>query len=123
MIRVLTKSYEFSAAVAAYLIVAFSDAANSSKVGPATTATQPLVGTTGKVGVSAAGAIGDVERLGVPLVTLGAGVSAGDPLTANASSKAIKATVLGQRIIGFAEAPGVLNDVIPYLAAPGTLGA
>lgn len=121
MIRVLTKSHEASAAIGAYLIVAFSDAANSSKVATAASATGPLAGTTGQVGASAAGVMVDVEKLGIPKVTLGGTVGAGDPLTSDANGKAIKATVAGQRIIGFAEQPGVLNDIIDYRAAPGAL--
>jgi hypothetical protein len=121
MIRGLVLSYEASAAIGAYLIVAFSDAANSSKVAGATSATAPLVGTTGQVGASAAGQMVDVERTNVPRVTLGGTVAAGDPLTSNNASKAIKATVAGQRVIGFAEQPGVANDIINYAAAPGVL--
>ena len=121
MIRLLTKSHPASAAIGAYLIVAFSDAAASGKVGPATAATQPFAGTTGKIGASAAGVMVDVEKAGIVPVQLGGTVAAGDPLTANASSKAIKATVAGQRIIGFAEAPGTADDIIDYLSAPGVL--
>lgn len=123
MIQGLILSYEASAVIGAYLIAAFSDAANNSKVGPAAAATDKLAGTTGQVGASAAGAIVDLSKGGVPRVTLGGTVAAGDPLTANAAAKAVKATVLGQRIIGFAESPGVANDVITYTAAHGTLGA
>lgn len=122
MIRVLTVSYEAAAAIGACLIVAFVDAANSSKVGPAASATAPLAGTTGRVGASAAGQMVDVEKLGVAQVTLGGAIAAGDPLTANAAAKAVKATVAGQRIIGFAEEPGVADDIVNYLVAPGVLG-
>ncbi len=121
MIRRLTKSYEASAVIAAYIIVAFSDAAASSKVATASAATQPLAGTTGQVGASAAGLMVDVEKEGVPKVTLGGAVSAGDPLTSDANGKAVKATVAGSRVIGFAEQPGVAGDIIDYLSAPGTL--
>jgi hypothetical protein len=119
MIRGLVISREASAPIGGYLIAAFTDAANSSKVGPATAATQPLVGTTNSLGVKTAGDVVDIERSALPKVRLGGPVAAGDPLTANAASKAIEATVTGQRIIGFAEEPGVADDVIDYFAAPG----
>jgi hypothetical protein len=122
MMRLLTRSFEAAAPCAGYRIVAFVDAANSNKIGHATSATQPLAGTTGKFGGPAASMV-DVELLGVVPVQLGGTVGAGDPLTANASAKAIKATVAGQRIIGFAQRPGVLDDIINYMAAPGVLGA
>ena len=54
-------------------------------------------------------------------VQLGGAVSAGDPRTSDAEGKAIEATVAGQRSSGFAAAPGVEDDIIPYLCAPGVL--
>lgn len=121
MIRGLTRSYEASAPIAANRIVAFSDAANSSKIATASAANQPLAGTTGQLG-GGAGTMVDVNRSGVPTVQLGGTVGAGDPLTSNGVGKAIKATVAGQRIIGTAEQPGVLDDIIDYFSAPGVLG-
>lgn len=121
MIRGLTRSYEASALIAANRIVAFSDAANSSKIATASAATQPLAGTTGQLG-GAAGTMVDVAKSGVPTVQLGGTVGAGDPLTSNGVGKAIKATIAGQRIIGTAEQPGVADDIIDYFSAPGVLG-
>lgn len=121
MIRIVTLSYEASALCSPFSIMAFSDPANNSKIAPATSATQPLAGTTGKMG-GAAGTMVDVEKVGLPRVQLGGTVGAGDPLTSNAASRAIKATVAGQRIIGFAEQPGVADDIINYIGAPGVLG-
>jgi hypothetical protein len=112
------KSYEASAAVGAYLIVKFSDAASSSKVAAAAANTDPLIGTTGKLGCDAAGQMLDVVRGGLGQVTLGGTVSAGDPLTSDADGKAVKATVAAATnvsIIGWADAPGVAGDVIDYL--------
>jgi surface antigen len=113
------RSYEASAAVGSFLIVRFSDAANSSKVGPASAASQALVGTTGKVGASAAGVMVDVVRSGLGGVTLGGSVQAGDWLTSNADGKAIATTTAGDNVIGRAEQPGVAGDIIDYFAAPG----
>jgi hypothetical protein len=119
-IPTLIQSYRTEAAVSPYSIVAFSEAATTSLISHGAAATDPLVGTTGKLG-AAAGELADVYRGGLGEVTLGGTVAAGDPLTSNAAAKAIKATVAGSRIIGFADAPGVANDVIPYFAAPGVL--
>ncbi len=122
MIRTLTMSKEASAPIGAYLIAAFSDAANSGKVGPASGPNQPLVGTTGQVGASVAGVMVDIEQGGIPRVTLGGTVAAGDWLTSDANAKAVKVTVAGQRTIGRAEVPGVAGDIINYQAAPGVVG-
>lgn len=121
MIQGLFRSYEAIALIAAYRIAAFGDAANSSKIVTASSATQPLAGTTGQVG-GGAGAMVDLAKTAIPQVQLGATVAAGDPLTSNATGKAIKATVAGQRIIGFAEQPGIADDIIDYFSAPGVLG-
>ena len=120
MIQKLILSYEASAAIGPYLIAKFSDAANSKKIAPAAAATDPLVGTTGQLGGDV-GDLVDIDRAGIGKVRIGAGMSAGDPITANAASKGIKATADGQRIIGFAEEPGVADDIIDYLIAPGVL--
>jgi hypothetical protein len=122
MIQKLVRSYEASVAIGAYLIVKFTDTANSSKIGPATAATDPLVAATGQIGADV-GDMCDVDRLGIGKVRLGGAVAAGDPITANAASKGVKATVLGQRIIGYAEEPGVADDIIDYFIAPGVMAA
>jgi hypothetical protein len=118
MIRLFTRAYEASAAILPFRIVAFSDPANGSKIATAASATAlPLVGTTGKV----AGGIGDmvdVDRLGLSQVQLGGTVAAGDRLTSDAQGRAIKATVAGQFIVGRADQPGVLGDVIDLFASP-----
>jgi hypothetical protein len=78
-----------------------------------------LVGTTGQIGARVADQMVDVERTGVPQVRLGGPVAAGDYLTSDANGLAVKVTAAGQRYIGTAEQPGVLNDIIDYFAAPG----
>lgn len=120
MIRGLTKSYPASAAIAAFRIVAMSDAANTSKVATASGPLQPLAGTTGNL-ATPAGDMADVALTGLPPVQLGGPVNARDPLTSDANGKAVKATVAGQRIIGFADQPGVADDIIDYISAPGVL--
>lgn len=113
------RAYEASAVIAAYRIVAFSDAANSSKIAQGAAANGRLIGTTGKIGASAAGLMTDVNRAGLNPVQLGGPVSAGDWLTSDANGKAIATTTVGHNVIGRAEQPGVADDVIDYFAAPG----
>lgn len=117
MIRTLTTSHEAGAAIDPFRIAAFIDAANTGKIGPAGSATAPLVGTTGQLG-GGVGTMVDVERAGVPRVQLGGTVAAGDQLTSNAAARAVKVTAAGQRVIGTAEQPGVADDIINYFAAP-----
>lgn len=121
MITTLVRAYEASAAIEPYRIVAFSETATTSRIAHGVTATALLVGTTGYIG-GGIGAMTDVNRSGINPVTLGGTVGAGDALTAGALGKAIKTVTKGDRIIGFAEQPGVANDVIDYLSAPGVLG-
>ena len=120
MIRGLTKSYLASAPIAAFRIAAMSDAANSREVATASGPAQPFAGTTGNL-ATPAGDMADIALSGLPQVQLGGPVSARDPLTSDANGKAVKATVAGQRIIGFADQPGVADDIIDYLSAPGVL--
>ncbi len=117
---VLTLSYKAAAAVIGYLIAA-RDAD-----GLAVTASDPtenLIGAADSLG-AAAGDMLDIVRVGVAEVRLGGTVDHGDPLTADANGKAVKAVpVAGSviSIIGFAEQDGEADDIVPYLAAPGVL--
>tara|TARA_R110000868_G_scaffold230335_6_gene483489 strand:+ start:8682 stop:9047 length:366 start_codon:yes stop_codon:yes gene_type:complete len=121
MITTFIRSYEASAVIAAFVIVRFSDVAASSKVATAAANNQPLIGTTGKIGASAAGQMVDVTRGGLNQVQLGGTVNAGDWLTSDANGKAIATTTIGHQVIGRAEQPGVAGDVIDYYASYGTL--
>ena len=116
-ITTFVRSYEAAAAIAAFRIVRFSDAAASSKVNVGSAANQALIGTTGKVGASAAGQMVDVNRAGINQVQLGGTVNAGDWLTSDANGKAIATTTAGDNVIGRAEQPGVADDIIDYFAA------
>ncbi|UWQ92990.1 hypothetical protein K3727_09495 [Rhodobacteraceae bacterium M382] len=123
MIPTFTRSYEAAAAIAGHLIVAFADPANASTVTPATSSTDALIGTADSMGADLGGMC-DVHRGGVSEVRLGGPVQAGDPITADANAKGIAATASAAttvRIIGYAEAPGVADDIIQYFAAPGLL--
>ena len=86
----------------------------------ATGATVALVGTTDELGKLSNGRV-DVCTGGIPEVALGGTVAAGDPLTSDASGKAVKATAAGNRILGFALVSGASGDIIPYQYSLGTL--
>lgn len=113
-------SFEASAVINPYRICKFSDAANSSKIAQGAAAADPLMGVTGKLG-GGIGAMVDVFRGGVNQVTCGGNVTAGARLTSDANGKAIVTTTQGDVYIGIADQPGVLNDVIDFLFAPGVV--
>lgn len=119
---IFTKSFKATAAaIAGYLIVKAS-AANGT-VEAATAATDKLIGAVDSMGVAASG-MADIAMAGWGEVRLGGNVAFGDPLTADANSKAVTATPaedVQKRIIGFAMAAGAADDIIPYHIAPGLL--
>lgn len=123
MIQDFIRSYETAAEVDGHLIVKFADGANNSKVTTAAGATEALIGTADSLGADLGGML-DVHRGGVPTVRLGGAVNAGDPITSDANGKGIVATPAAAttvRIIGYAEEPGVAEDIIEYFFAPGLL--
>lgn len=117
----LTKSFRATAAaIAGYLII---KANAGGLVSVAAAGTDPLLGTSGSLGAPANG-IADVVQVGWDEVRVGGDVTFGDPLTANAAGKAVKAVpVAGSviRIIGYAMSDGADGDIIPYQVAPGVL--
>ncbi len=82
----------------------------------ATAATDHLIGAVQNMG--SIGSRVDVCVAGIPEVTLGGTVEAGDPLTAGPEGKAVKAGKPGTGetvyVIGFAETAGVADDVIAF---------
>lgn len=115
------RAYPAEADIAAYRIVAFSDVSASQMISTAADNLDPICGTTGQLGGSA-GDMVDVTKGGIGSVQLGGTVTAGAPLTSDGSGKAIATTTGGDRIVGFAEQPGVSGDIIDYYCAPGVLG-
>lgn len=114
MIPGFIKSYEASAAATPRRIARFSDTAASQKVAGATANTQPLIGVFDSMG-GPVGAMVDVVRSGLASVELGGTVTAGAPLTSDAQGRAIAAVAASAtqvRIVGFADAPGVVGDII-----------
>lgn len=123
MIPTFIRAYEAAAEIEGRRIVAFSDPASSSKVTTASANTGPFAGVSDAMGAELGGMC-DVHRGGLVHVTLGGPVQAGDPLTSDANGKAIKAVAAAGttvHYIGFADEPGVADDVIDAFAAPGLL--
>ena len=112
------KNFEAEGEIGPYVIVTHGTADYAVKA--ATGATVALVGTTDKLGKLSNGRV-DVCTGGIPEVALGGTVAAGDPLTSDASGKAVKATAAGNRILGFALVSGASGDIIPYQYSLGTL--
>ncbi|WP_299370436.1 capsid cement protein [uncultured Tateyamaria sp.] len=123
MIPTFIKSYTALAAVAGYRIVAFADAANDTTVQTAAANTDPVLGVSDRLGADA-GQMLDVHRGGLLSVQLGGAVNAGDPLTSDADGKAIAAVAAAGttvRIVGYADEPGIADDVVDFFFAPGIL--
>ena len=112
------KNFEAEGEIGPYVIVTHGTADYAVKA--ATGATVALVGTTDELGKLSNGRV-DVCTGGIPEVALGGTVAAGDPLTSDASGKAVKATAAGNRILGFALVSGVSGDIIPYQYRLGAL--
>ena len=107
------------AAIAGLLIIKHGTADNTCAL--ATASSDALVGTSDSL-AKEAGELVEFPTAGVGEVLLGAAVSRGQPLTADATSRAIVAAPAAgtnARIIGFAMASGVLGDVIDYQISPG----
>ena len=112
------KNFEAEGEIGPYVIVTHGTADYAVKA--ATGATVALVGTTDELGKLSNGRV-DVCTGGIPEVALGGTVAAGDPLTSDASGKAVKATAAGNRILGFALVSGASGDIIPSQYSLGTL--
>lgn len=123
MIPTFTRSYEAASDVAGNRLVSFADASNDSTVETASAATDPLLGVSDRLGADA-GQMLDVHRGGLVQVQLGGTVSAGAPLTSDANGKAVAASATASttvRIVGYADQPGVADDIIDVMWAPGLL--
>ena len=115
------KSLIAQAAVSGFLIVK-PGTADFTAV-PATAATDLLLGSADSLD-KATGELVDLDLRPLAEVKLGAAVTRGQPLTANAAAKAIAAAPAAGsnvRIIGFAMENGAADDVITYLRSPGVM--
>lgn len=108
----LSKNYTAEGAIPAYRIVKFG--ATEGGVLVAAAAADKLVGVNDRLAFAVAGDRGDVVRVGIAEVEYGGTVAAGDPLTSDATGRAIVAAPAAGanvRVIGFAEVAGVVGDI------------
>ena len=115
------KSYKAEAAIAGSLIVMAGIADHAVVAANANDAL--IFGIADSLG-AATGGMCDVHRSGIQPVKVGGTFAAGDPLTADASGRAIKAVPeAGKvvRVVGFAEVDAVLNDVADCFISPSLL--
>jgi hypothetical protein len=117
----LTKNYTAEAAISPYRIVKWGAA--DSQVLQATGVADKLIGIQNEVG-PALGERADVQRAGIAEVEYGGNVVRGDPLTSDATGKALAAAPAAgtnNYIIGFAEVSGAAGDIGLCLIAPGRI--
>lgn len=106
----LTKSLKAAATIVPYRIIAFDAQGRAAQ---ATSATDAIIGVA-DLGAAKAGQVCDVRLGDLVPVEYGAAVQAGDPLTADAEGRAIKADpAAGTRVraIGHAWVAGVAGDI------------
>lgn len=123
MIPSFIRAFEASAEITGRRIVAFSDVAASSKIAMAASATAPALGVADPMG-AALGDMCDVHLDGMASVECGATVTAGAPLVADATGRAIPAVAAAattKRIVGYALQPGVVGDFIDIWLSPSLL--
>lgn len=104
----LIMSFLAATLIASHRIVAFGS--DDDTVTMASSATDSLVGIS-DLGADAIGDRLDVVMDDIAEVEFGGTITRGDPITSDANGKAIKATVAGSRIIGFAMVSGVVGDI------------
>ena len=114
----LFKTFQVSGNLAPYRIVTVDSDMLATQ---ATAAPHALIGTSDDLGEQPNGTV-DVAMSDIPEVEAGAAIAVGDPLTADAEGRAVKATANGQHIIGlaFAAASGA-GEIIDYIYAPGLM--
>lgn len=120
--EVLNKNYSGEAAIPSYRIVKFGAADGGVLLAAA--ATDKLIGVSGRIPFAVAGDRGDICRIGISEVEYGGTVAAGDPLTSDATGRAVVAAPAAGsnvRIIGFAEVAGVVGDIGSLYISPCSL--
>lgn len=117
----LTKSRTAETEVIAFRLV--KHGTSDGKVVQAAAATDAIMGVCSELG-AAAGERVDVHLAGLAEVEFGGPITRGDPLTADADGKAVKAAPAAGdnvRIAGFADVSGVAGDIGIVLLAPGAI--
>lgn len=118
----LIKNHTADAAVGPYRIVVHGAA--DGNVAQAAGSAAALIGITDRLGAAVAGDRLDVVRSGIAEVEYGGTVARGDPLTADASGRAVAAAPAAGAnayVIGFAEVSGVLGDIGSASIWPGRI--
>jgi len=118
----LIKTHTADGAVGAYRIVVHGAA--DGNAAQAAGSTVMLMGVTDRLGAAVAGDRIDVVRSGIAEVEFGGTVARGDPLTSDASGRAVAAAPAAGAnayVIGFAEVSGVLGDIGSASILPGRI--
>ena len=112
----LYKNMQVDGDIAPYRIVTL----NAERLAEQATAPESvMIGTADELGKQTNDTV-DVAMSDIPEVESGAVIAVGDPLTADAQGRAVKATATGQRIIGFAFASASgAGEIIDYIYSPG----
>lgn len=110
------KSFKADADIARHRIVRHGAADNS--VAAANGLSAAMFGVADSLG-GKAGKVMDVVCAGFATVEYGGTVSRGDPLTSDATGRAVTATQADSRIVGFATKAGVVGDLGTVNIAPG----
>lgn len=119
----LTKNYYAGAAIAKRRIVKFGAADNQVILGAGSAVTEFLIGVATEIDAATGEPI-DVIRAGIADVEYGGTVTRGQPLTSDATGRAIAAAPgagVNFRTIGFAEVSAVIGDVGPAQIIPGIM--
>lgn len=117
----LRKAAKAGGAIGAFLIV--KPGADDASVVVATASTDALMGTNDEL-ARGFGENADIVKVGIAPVLFGGVVTRGDPLTCDATGRAITAAPaagVNARIIGFAEVSAVAGDIGPYFVSPGRI--
>ncbi len=119
--QILARNYTAGAAITAFRIV--KSGANDGEVIQAAAATDLLMGVCGEL-APASGERVDIHKIGIARIEFGGTVTRGNPVTADASGRAVAAAPAAGsnvRIIGFAEVSAVSGDIADVLLAPGLM--
>ncbi|MEM9968485.1 MAG: capsid cement protein [Pseudomonadota bacterium] len=123
MIPTFIRSYQAAVDVEGRRIVRFAAPSADQTVDVTVANSEVGIGISDFLGAEA-GQMLDVHRSGLSSVELGDTVEAGDPLTSDATGRAVKAVAAASTtvwIIGYADSAGVVGDYIDCFVAPSAL--
>lgn len=115
------KTRRAATAIGGCLLAAYT--ANADEVALAVSANAPIAGVVDTIDVPAGGNV-DVQMTQLADVRFGAGVAPGDPVTADAQGRAVKAVKQVGAIVyvaGIAQRPQLEGDIGPVLLAPSQI--